>query len=133
MAIQMPGYSTAFMIIAFSSLGLPLLSGFIGEFLILLGTFASAVPFAKVFAVLGALGVVLSAIYILWKMQRVLFGAITKEENKQLGDLTRRERLALIPLVALAILMGVMPMTFLQATDRSINQVRDAVVRISPK
>ena len=133
MAIQMPGYSTAFMIIAFSSLGLPLLSGFIGEFLILLGTFASSVPYAKVFAVIGALGVVLSAIYILWKMQRVLFGAITKEENKQLGDLTRRERLALIPLVALAILMGVIPMTFLQATDRSINQVRDAVVRISPK
>ena len=133
MALQMPGYSTAFMIIAFSSLGLPLLSGFIGEFLILLGTFASPVPYAKVFAVIGALGVVLSAIYILWKMQRVLFGAITKEENKQLGDLTRRERLALIPLVVLAIVMGVMPMAFLHATDRSINQVRDAVVRIVPK
>ncbi|HEX4947945.1 MAG TPA: NADH-quinone oxidoreductase subunit M [Blastocatellia bacterium] len=129
MATQMPGYSTAFMIIAFSSLGLPLLNGFIGEILILIGTFSSSVPYAKVFAIIGAAGVVLASIYILWKMQRVLFGAVTKEENKELEDLTRRERVALIPMVALAIVLGVTPMVFLSATDRSVNQVRSTVVQ----
>ncbi|MBS1813060.1 MAG: NADH-quinone oxidoreductase subunit M [Acidobacteria bacterium] len=133
MATQMPGYSTAFMIIAFSSLGLPLLNGFIGEILILVGTFSSSVPYSKVFAVIGAAGVVLASIYILWKMQRVLFGAVTKEENKELEDLTRRERVALIPMVALAIVLGVTPMVFLRASDRTVNQVRTAVVQQSSK
>ncbi len=129
MASQMPGYSTAFMVIAFSSLGLPLLNGFVGEILILIGTFSSNVPYAKVFAIIGAAGVVLASIYILWKMQRVLFGAVTKEENKALQDLTQRERLALIPMVVLAIVLGVTPMVFLSATDRSVNQVRTGVVQ----
>lgn len=133
MASQMPGYSTAFMIIAFSSLGLPLLNGFIGEILILIGTFSSTVPYSKVFAVIGASGVVLASIYILWKMQRVLFGAVTKEENKELEDLTQRERIALIPMVALAIILGVTPMVFLSATDRTINQVRSAVIQQSSR
>jgi NADH-quinone oxidoreductase subunit M len=126
-ATQMPGYSTLFMVVAFASLGLPLLSGFVGEFLILLGTFESRVPYSKVFAVIGAAGVVLSAIYILWKMQRVLFGAVTKEENKELNDLTLRERLALIPLAVFAVVLGVAPMAFLNATERSVNQVRSLV------
>ena len=126
-ARHMPGYSTAFMIVAFSSLGLPLLSGFIGEILILIGTFTSTVPFAKVFAVLGTTGVVLSAVYILRKMQIVLFGATTKEENKQLYDLTRRERIALIPMVVMAVVMGITPMIFIRATKASINQIREAV------
>ena len=132
MALQMPGYSTAFMIIAFSSLGLPLLNGFIGEILILIGTFSSSVPYAKVFAIVGAAGVVLASIYILWKMQRVLFGAVTKE-NKELEDLTRRERVALIPMVVLAVVLGVTPMVFLSASDRSINLVRSAVMQQSSK
>jgi NADH-quinone oxidoreductase subunit M len=85
------------------------------------------VPYSKVFAVIGAAGVVLSAIYILWKMQRVLFGAVTKEENKELNDLTLRERLALIPLAVFAVVLGVAPMAFLNATERSVNQVRSLV------
>ena len=129
MATQMPGYSTAFMVIAFSSLGLPLLNGFVGEILILIGTFSSVVPYAKVFAIIGAAGVVLASIYILWKMQRVLFGAVTKEENKELEDLTQRERVALIPMVVLAIVLGVTPMVFLSATDRSVNQIRSLIVQ----
>jgi NADH-quinone oxidoreductase subunit M len=127
MATQMPGYSTLFMVVAFASLGLPLLSGFVGEFLILLGTFESRVPYARLFSVIGAAGVVLAAIYILWKMQRVLFGAVTKEENKELNDLTLRERLALIPLAVFAVVLGVAPMAFLNATERSVNQVRSLV------
>ena len=126
-ATQMPGYSTAFMIIAFSSLGVPLLSGFIGEILILIGTFTSTVPLAKLFAVIGTGGVVLSAVYILRKMQMVLFGAVTKEENKQLYDLTRRERIALIPMVAMAVIMGVTPMFFLKATRLSAAQIHEVM------
>lgn len=126
-ATPMPGYSTLFMIVAFASLGLPLLSGFVGEFLILLGTFESRVPYSRLFAVLGAVGVVLSAVYILWKMQRILFGATTKEENKELNDLTLRERVALIPMAVFALVLGVAPMAFLNATERSVNQVRSKV------
>ncbi len=126
-ATRMPGYSTAFMIVAFTSLGLPLLSGFIGEILILIGTFTSTVPFAKVFAILGTSGVVLSAVYILRKMQVVLFGAVTHDANHELEDLTRRERIALIPMVVMAVVMGITPMSFIRATKASINQVKEAV------
>ena len=123
----MPRYSTLFMIIALSSIGLPLLNGFIGEFLILLGTFASTVPHAKTFTVLATSGVILSAVYLLWMLQKVLFGETDKPENQKLEDLDVREKAALIPLVAMAILMGVLPMLFLRSTQADVNKVRDAV------
>jgi NADH-quinone oxidoreductase subunit M len=126
-ATPMPQYSTMFMIISLSSLGLPLLNGFIGEFLILLGTFASTVPHAKLFAVIGALGVILSAVYLLWMLQRVMFGDVTKKENAELEDLDAREKWALVPLVAMAIVMGVAPMLFLRASEKTVNSVRQAV------
>jgi NADH-quinone oxidoreductase subunit M len=127
-ATSMPQYSTMFVIIALSSLGLPLLNGFIGEFLILLGAFASSVPHAKLFAVLGATGVILSAVYLLWMLQRVIFGDVTNRENAELEDLDAREKWALVPLVAMAIVMGVAPMFFLRASEKSVNSVRDAVL-----
>ncbi|MBX3279363.1 MAG: NADH-quinone oxidoreductase subunit M [Acidobacteria bacterium] len=126
-ATPMPGYSTVFLIVALSSLGLPLLNGFIGEFLILIGAFSSSVPYAKTFAVIGALGVILSAVYLLWMLQRVLFGEVQKEENAKLQDLDWREKAGLLPLVAMAIIMGVMPMLFLRATQPAVNAVKDAV------
>jgi NADH-quinone oxidoreductase subunit M len=126
-ATPMPQYSTLFLIITLSSLGLPLLNGFIGEFLILLGTFASTVPHAKLFAVLGGTGVILSAVYLLWMLQRVMFGEVTKKENAELEDMDVREKFALIPLVAMAIIMGVGPMLFLRATEKSVNNIRNAV------
>lgn len=126
-ATPMPIYSTMFVIVALSSLGLPLLNGFIGEFLILVGTFSSTVPYARTFAVLGASGVILSAVYLLWMLQRVLFGETDKPENARLEDIDWREKAALIPLVAMAVLMGILPMLFLRATQPAINGVRDAV------
>lgn len=126
-ANRMPRYSTMFVILAMSSLGLPLLNGFVGEFLILLGTFTSTVPYAKVFAVVGGIGVVLAAVYLLWMMQRVLFGQITHKENAELPHLTLRERMALIPPTAMAVLMGVTPMLFLRASEKSVDMVRAAV------
>jgi NADH-quinone oxidoreductase subunit M len=126
-ATPMPQYSTLFVIIALSSLGLPLLNGFIGEFLILLGTFASAVPYAKLFAVLGATGVILSAVYLLWMLQRVIFGEVTKKENAELKDMDPREVFALVPLVVMAIVMGIAPMTFLRASEKTVNTVKEYV------
>ncbi len=127
-ATPMPRYSTMFLIISLSSLGLPLLNGFIGEFLILIGTFSSAVPHARLFAVLGATGVILSAVYLLWMLQRVLFGEVNGKENARLEDMNLREKVALIPLVIMAIIMGVAPMLFLRSTEKSVNGVRSAVV-----
>lgn len=127
-ATPMPNFSTMFMIISLSSLGLPLLNGFIGEFLILIGTFSSDVPYARMFAVLGATGVILSAVYLLWMLQRVMFGKLTRRENAELEDITLREKFGLIPLVAMAIIMGVIPMMFLRSTEKSVNSVREMVV-----
>jgi NADH-quinone oxidoreductase subunit M len=132
-ATPMPKYSTMFLIISLSSLGLPLLNGFIGEFLILLGTFASPVPHAKLFAVLGALGVILSAVYLLWMLQRVMFGEVTKRENAGLEDLDAREKWALVPLVVMAMVMGVAPMLFLRVSEKSVNSVRQSVVGTGQK
>jgi NADH-quinone oxidoreductase subunit M len=126
-ATPMPKYSTIFLIVSLSSLGLPLLNGFIGEFLILIGTFSSTVPYAKWFAVIGATGVILSAVYLLWMLQRVLFGEITKDENAKLEDLDWRETAGLVPLVALAIIMGVVPMLFLNETKATVNAIRQRV------
>jgi NADH-quinone oxidoreductase subunit M len=127
-ATPMPQYTTLFMIVALSSLGLPLLNGFIGEFLILLGTFASPVPHAKMFAVLAALGVILSAVYLLWMIQRVFFGEITKKENEELKDMDGREVLAMVPLVVLAIVMGVRPMVFIRGGEKTVTLVKEYVV-----
>jgi NADH-quinone oxidoreductase subunit M len=126
-ATPMPQYSTMFTIISLSSLGLPLLNGFIGELLILLGTFSSTVPYARTFAVIGATGVILSAVYLLWMLQRVLFGETTKRENAELKDLNSREKAALVPLVVMALVMGIAPMIFLRASDRAVDAVRALV------
>ncbi len=126
-ATRMPNYSTLFMVVTLSSLGLPLLNGFIGEFLILLGTFTSDVPHAVTFAVLGATGVILSAVYLLWMMQRVLFGEITRKQNEELTDLNFREEVALVPLAIMALIMGLVPMVFLRPTQATINALRDGL------
>jgi NADH-quinone oxidoreductase subunit M len=130
LATSMPGYSTMFIVVALSSLGLPLLNGFVGEFLILIGTFSSTVAHAKLFAVLGATGVILSAVYLLWMLQRVLFGELTKKENAELPGLDWREKTALIPLVIMAVIMGVAPMIFLRGTEKSVNSIRESVQSI---
>ena len=126
-AQTMPRYSTMFLITVMSSLGLPLLNGFVGEFLILLGTFSSTVPYAKAFSVIGGVGVVLSAVYLLWMIQRVLFGKVTNHENEIMAHLSLRERLSLLPPVAMSLIMGVTPMLFLNASEKSVDSVRSIV------
>jgi NADH-quinone oxidoreductase subunit M len=112
----MPVFATIFMIVTLSSIGLPGLNGFVGEFLILLGTFKSNV----VYAVFAATGVIFAAVYMLWMFQRVMFGEVTHEENKNLKDLSLREVGVLIPVLILIFWIGLYPKTFLSKTETSI-------------
>lgn len=123
LATPMPVFATLFLIIAFSSIGLPLLNGFVGEFLILLGTFNSR--HSVVFAALATTGVILSAIYMLWMVQRVVFGEITNEKNRKLPDLNLREKFVLIPLVILIVVMGVYPNFFLRRSAEFVHTLSE--------
>lgn len=125
-AHQMPIYAAFFMVIALSSIGLPGLNGFVGEFLILLGMFSEN----RSFAVAAALGVVLAAVYMLWMYQRVFLGEVEKEENRVLSDLNRREIATILPLIILALWMGVAPNGFLGKMETSIKQVLDRVEEV---
>ncbi|HYR56637.1 MAG TPA: proton-conducting transporter membrane subunit, partial [Myxococcaceae bacterium] len=113
----MPVFSALFLIITFSSIAVPGTNGFVGEFLVLLGTFRSALPLT--FGVLAALAVILSPAYMLWMVQRVFFGQL-EGENRQLRDLGFREVATALPLVAVAILMGMMPQPFLSRLAPSV-------------
>ncbi len=105
LARQMPLYATYFLVMALSSMGLPILNGFIGEFTILQGAFARSFWWA--FA--AATGIVLGAAYLLWLYQRVFFGELSNPANQKLNDLTLREQLTLAPLVVLAFWIGLYP------------------------
>jgi NADH-quinone oxidoreductase subunit M len=119
LATPLPAFSTIFMIVTFSSIGLPMLNGFVGEFLILLGAFNTN----RTFAVVATSGVILSAVYMLWMYQRVIFGEVTNPKNATLVDLDFREKLILLPLVALIFWMGIYSDSFLRKMDSSVNQV----------
>lgn len=121
----MPTYAAFFMIVTLSSIGLPFTNGFVGEFLVLLGTFKAN----RVYAVIGASGVILAACYMLWMYQRVFFGRVTADENKNLRDIDWRERIILIPLVALVFWIGIYPKPFLERIEPSVRQVLSHVNR----
>lgn len=111
LATPMPVYATFFSFIMLSSVGLPLLNGFIGEFLVLSGAFRDR----AVYGILGATGVIWSACYLLWMYQRVFFGKVKHEGNASLPDLSGRERAALWPAAVVALVMGVAPLLWLNA------------------
>jgi NADH-quinone oxidoreductase subunit M len=105
-----------------------LLNGFVGEFLILVGTFTSSVlPRAKLFASFASVGMILSAVYMLWMYQRVVFGEVRNPENLKLKDLDGRERFVLAPIIALIVLMGVYPGMFLNRSAAAISAIRSRV------
>ena len=117
LASVMPAYATFFLFIVLFPLGLPLArSGFIGEFLVLSGAFRDR----AVYGVLAATGVIWSACYLLWMYQRVFYGKVTHEVNLSLPDLSGRERIALWPIAAVALLMGVAPLIWLNAIDPTV-------------
>ncbi|HXE80229.1 MAG TPA: NADH-quinone oxidoreductase subunit M [Vicinamibacterales bacterium] len=115
----MPRLTAVFFVITLASIGLPTLNGFIGEFLILLGTFAADWRFAA----FAATGVILSAVYMLWMVQRVYYGPVTNPKNEKLPDLSVREWAAAGPLVAAAILMGVFPALFLKPAEPAVARI----------
>ena len=118
-AHRMPVYSALFLLVALSSIGLPGLNGFVGEFLILLGTFGVDARYAA----FAALGVILSAVYMLWMYQRTMFGEITNPKNEELTDVNGRELATLIPLAILIVWMGVYSNSFLRPMDASITRL----------
>jgi len=121
----MPRLVAVFLVITLSSIGLPGLNGFVGEFLILLGAFR----WDPRYAAFAALGVILSAVYMLWMFQRVNYGPVTNDENESLPDLTGRERWVIVPTVAAAILMGVLPGLFLRPMQPSVEKLLQRVSR----
>src|ERR671912_638848 len=102
----MPVFTAAFLIITFSSVAVPGTNGFVGEFLVLLGTFKSSL--GVWFGVLASTGVILGAAYMLWMVQRVFFGQITHHENAHLKDLNGRELATVAPFIILVLVMGLM-------------------------
>src|SRR5690242_10909364 len=122
----MPAYATIFLIMTMSSIGLPTLNGFIGEFLILQGVFVAS----KVWAAFAASGVVLGAAYMLYLYQRTMFGKIENPKNERLLDLTHREFVTFVPLIILAVWIGLYPSPFL---DRLQTSVQHVVARVAPQ
>lgn len=120
----LPVFSIIFLILTLSSIGLPGLNGFIGEFLILLGAFKSF----PLWAVGAASGIVLAAIYMLWMYRRVTFGTTT-EENQELKDLSPREIMVLAPILVLIVLMGIYPQPFLTRIAPSVEKIISRVER----
>jgi NADH-quinone oxidoreductase subunit M len=128
LAHVMPRYAAFFMVFLLSSIGLPGLNGFVGEFLILQGAFLEKASYA----VWAAFGIILSAVYMLWMYQRVFLGTTEHEENRALEDISLREVVILVPLVILALWMGLYPSTFLRKMDTSIQKVVDRIERVRP-
>ncbi len=125
----MPLYATFFLIITMSSIGLPTLNGFIGEFTILLGAFAHS----WVWALFAASGIVLGAAYMLWMYQRVFFGELKNEKNKNLADLNLREQWTLIPLIFCAFWVGLYPKPFFERMQPTVDRVLERVAVAMPE
>jgi NADH-quinone oxidoreductase subunit M len=128
LAKPMPWFSTLFVFASLSSIGLPFLNGFVGEFLILIGTWTSrAVGHPWIVTMLAATGMIWAAVYMLWMLQRVVFGKITNPENAGLSDLNKRELGLLVPLLVLMLFMGVYPRVFLDRSKPSVETIRARV------
>jgi len=116
LATPMPVYATLFLFITLSSVGLPLLNGFVGEFLVLSGAFSVR----AIYGILATTGVIWSAGYLLWLYQRTFYGTIKNSANEVLPDASAREQLCLIPLCALALIMGIASPLWMRQIDPSV-------------
>ena len=131
----MPIYATVFIFTVLSSVGLPFLNGFVGEFLIMVGMFQSqvlsvtaTVNWNYVATMIAGTGVIFAAVYLLWMVQRVFFGKVTNEKNRSLADLNWREIGLLAPLLFLMIYMGVYPKPFLEKTESVVKGLQERVM-----
>ena len=124
LAKQMPIFATIFMIITFSSIGLPGTNGFVGEFLVLVGAFESDLRW---FAVFATSGVILAAVYMLWMFQRVMFGELKNPKNQNLKDLSLREVVIMVPLLVFVFWIGVAPNVFFEKMNPSLERLIEQV------
>jgi len=125
----MPQLVAAFLLITLASVALPGMNGFVGEFLILLGSFGGAiVKPAGVYTAIAATGVILSAVYMLWMFQRVNYGPLTNAKNRGLRDLSPREWAVIAPMCAIAIYMGIAPGVFLRPMEASVRKTVEHVI-----
>ncbi len=129
LATPMPMYAAIFLFIVLASVGLPLLNGFVGEFLVLSGAFEAR----AVYGTLAATGVIWSACYLLWMYQRVFFGKVSQDVNKSLPDLSRREKIALWPTAVVALIMGVAPPIWLSLIDPAVRAALAPFSQIASK
>jgi NADH-quinone oxidoreductase subunit M len=119
----MPVYAGVFLFMAFASIGLPGLNGFIGEFKILLGSYLSL----PVFAIVASFGVVLAAVYLLWAYERMFTGPVVHPENEKLLDIGLREKLILAPLMVLIVFLGVYPKPALDRIEPAVEALLDRI------
>ena len=129
LAAPMPIYAASFLFIVLASVGLPLLSGFVGEFLVLSGAFQAR----AVYGILAATGVIWSACYLLWMYQRVFFGKITVPANNSLSDLSGFEKAAVWPCAVAALVMGVAPLLWLNAIDPAVQSALTPFAQVISK
>jgi NADH-quinone oxidoreductase subunit M len=129
LATPMPKYATFFLVTVLASVGLPLMNGFIGEFLVLSGAF-QANPW---YGILAATGVIWSACYLLWMYQRVFYGQVKHDVNKTLPDLNVREKTALVPIAVAALLMGVAPLLWLSAIEPAVQAALAPFTQLTAK
>ncbi len=119
----MPNFAAIYMIISLSSLGLPLLNGFIGEFTILRGTYEVSIKYTA----WASIGIILGAAYLLWLYQRVMFGPVTNPANEHMQDLNAREYATLIPLVILCFWIGIYPKPIFRVLERPVQLIVEQV------
>src|SRR6202162_526528 len=123
LSTPMPDFAAIYMIATLSSLGLPLLNGFIGEFVILRGTYEVSIKYTA----WAAIGIVLGAAYLLWLYQRVMFGPVTNPANEHLPDLNAREYATLVPLIILCFWIGIYPKPLFRVLERPVQQIVEQV------
>ncbi len=123
----MPIYGALTLVVALSSMGLPGLNGFVGEFTILLGAYGSTALGSPWFSGLSVLGVILAAVYILFMFQKMFLGPITHQANQALKDLSVREVVTLLPLIVLIFWIGLYPKPFFHLIAASVDRVVQVV------
>ncbi len=127
-----PRLVAAFLLITLASVALPGMNGFVGEFLILIGTYGGVFAFARVYTAIAATGVILSAVYMLWMFQRVNYGPIANDKNRGMRDLSLREWIVIGPVCAMAIFMGVIPGLFLTPMEPAVRRTIQHVTGTLP-
>jgi NADH-quinone oxidoreductase subunit M len=123
---RLPIFSAFFLVVTLSSIGLPGLNGFVGEFLILLGAFKTS----PLWTAWAATGLILGAIYMLWMFRRVMFGPLSRPENQQLKDIGLREIAMLVPILVLIFFMGIYPQPFLSRMKPSVERIIQRVENV---